>query len=35
MIAASILQRAGLREVLNLRGGIDAWQDAGLPVQVN
>lgn len=33
MIAASILQRAGLSDVLNLRGGIDAWQDAGLPVQ--
>jgi hydroxyacylglutathione hydrolase len=33
MIAASILQRAGLRQVVNLRGGIDAWQNAGLPVQ--
>jgi hydroxyacylglutathione hydrolase len=33
MIAASILQRAGFRHVINLRGGIDAWQDAGLPVQ--
>ncbi len=33
LIAASILQRAGLSDVINLRGGIDAWQDAGLPVQ--
>ncbi len=30
-IAASILQAAG-REVINMTGGLDAWSDAGLPV---
>jgi hydroxyacylglutathione hydrolase len=30
-IAASILQRAGL-DVVNMRGGFQAWVDAGLPV---
>lgn len=32
-IAACLLQNAGLR-VLNLSGGIDAWKQAGLPVNV-
>lgn len=32
-IAASILQANGIPEVMNLAGGIQAWQKAGLPVQ--
>jgi hydroxyacylglutathione hydrolase len=32
MIACSLLQRAGFRNVINLSGGFDAWQDAKLPV---
>ena len=31
MIAASLLQRAGFRNVLNVIGGFDAWQQANLP----
>lgn len=31
MIAASLLQRAGFRNVINLAGGFDAWQQANLP----
>jgi len=31
MIACSLLQRAGYRDVINLAGGFDAWQAAGLP----
>lgn len=31
MIAASLLQRAGFRNVINLIGGFDAWQQAKLP----
>jgi rhodanese-related sulfurtransferase len=31
--AAAILQRAGFRNVVNLRGGMLAWKAAGLPVQ--
>jgi hydroxyacylglutathione hydrolase len=31
MIAASLLQRAGFRNVLNVIGGFDAWQQAKLP----
>ncbi|PYQ43426.1 MAG: MBL fold metallo-hydrolase [Acidobacteria bacterium] len=31
MIAASLLQRAGFRNVFNLIGGFDAWQQANLP----
>ena len=31
-IAASILQRAGFK-VINLQGGIDAWNKAGLPLE--
>jgi len=32
MIAASLLQRAGFRSVINLIGGFDAWQQANLPI---
>jgi len=32
MIACSLLQRAGFREVVNVSGGFDAWQQAKLPV---
>jgi glyoxylase-like metal-dependent hydrolase (beta-lactamase superfamily II)/rhodanese-related sulfurtransferase len=32
MIAASLLQRAGFRNVINLTGGFDAWQQANLPI---
>jgi len=32
MIAASLLQRAGFRTVINVSGGFDAWQQAQLPV---
>ena len=31
-IAASLLERLGRREVINLTGGLVAWQAAGLPV---
>jgi rhodanese-related sulfurtransferase len=31
MIACSLLQRAGLHNVINLTGGFDAWRQAGLP----
>ena len=31
MIASSLLQRAGFRNVINITGGFDAWQQAGLP----
>jgi hydroxyacylglutathione hydrolase len=31
MIAASLLQRAGFRRVINVAGGFDAWQQANLP----
>ncbi len=31
-IAASIAQAAGVKKVLNLQGGINAWASAGLPV---
>ena len=30
-IAASILQRAGIKEVVNLKGGFLAWKEEGLP----
>jgi hydroxyacylglutathione hydrolase len=33
-IAASLLQRAGFRQVINVIGGFDAWQVAGLPIFV-
>jgi hydroxyacylglutathione hydrolase len=32
MIACSLLQRAGFQNVVNVVGGIDAWQQAGLRV---
>jgi hydroxyacylglutathione hydrolase len=32
IIAASLLQRADFRNVLNVVGGFDAWQEAKLPV---
>ena len=32
MIACSFLQRAGHRNVVNVVGGFDAWEKAGLPV---
>ena len=31
MIACSLLERAGHRNVLNVEGGFDAWHDAELP----
>jgi glyoxylase-like metal-dependent hydrolase (beta-lactamase superfamily II)/rhodanese-related sulfurtransferase len=33
MIACSLLQRAGFKNVTNVVGGFDAWQEAKLPVQ--
>jgi len=30
--AASLLERAGFTDVLNLAGGIEAWREAGLPL---
>lgn len=33
MIACSLLQRAGVQNVLNVVGGFDAWRQAGLPVE--
>ena len=35
IIACSLLERAGFREPLNVPGGFDAWQAAGLPYQKN
>jgi hydroxyacylglutathione hydrolase len=32
MIACSLLQRAGFKNVINVSGGFAAWQDAKLPV---
>jgi hydroxyacylglutathione hydrolase len=32
MIACSLLQRAGFRNVVNVSGGFDAWQEAKCPV---
>jgi hydroxyacylglutathione hydrolase len=31
MIACSLLERKGHRNVINVKGGFDAWQKAGLP----
>jgi hydroxyacylglutathione hydrolase len=31
IIACSLLERAGHRNVINVAGGFDAWHDAGLP----
>jgi hydroxyacylglutathione hydrolase len=33
MIACSLLQRAGFRNITNVTGGFDAWQQARFPVQ--
>ncbi|HDR3907407.1 rhodanese-like domain-containing protein [Bacillus cereus group sp. N17] len=30
-IAVSILQKVGIKEVVNLKGGFLAWKKAGLP----
>jgi glyoxylase-like metal-dependent hydrolase (beta-lactamase superfamily II)/rhodanese-related sulfurtransferase len=32
IIASSLLERAGFHHILNVVGGFDAWQQAGLPV---
>jgi len=32
LIASSLLQRAGFRDVVNVVGGFDAWQEAKLPL---
>jgi hydroxyacylglutathione hydrolase len=32
MIACSLLQRGGFQKVINVVGGLDAWQQAGLPL---
>ena len=34
MIACSLLQRAGFRNVTNVTGGFDAWQEAKLPTAI-
>jgi rhodanese-related sulfurtransferase len=34
MIACSLLKRAGLKNVMNVIGGFDAWRQAGLPVDL-
>jgi rhodanese-related sulfurtransferase len=34
MIACSLLQRAGFENVINVSGGLDAWQEAQLAVSV-
>ncbi len=34
MIACSLLKRAGLKKVMNVVGGFDAWRQAGLPVEI-
>ena len=34
MIACSLLQRAGFRNITNVIGGFDAWQRANLPVEI-
>ena len=33
MIACSLLMRAGVKNVINVAGGFDAWRSAGLPVE--
>jgi hydroxyacylglutathione hydrolase len=32
-VAASVLRRAGFRDIANLLGGMSAWERAGLPVE--
>ncbi|HEX4602443.1 MAG TPA: rhodanese-like domain-containing protein [Candidatus Angelobacter sp.] len=34
MIACSLLRRAGVKDVVNVTGGFDAWRKAGLPVEM-
>jgi hydroxyacylglutathione hydrolase len=34
MIACSLLLRAGVKNVVNVTGGFDAWKTAGLPIEV-
>ena len=34
MIACSLLQRAGIENVMNVVGGFDAWRQAGLPIEM-
>jgi rhodanese-related sulfurtransferase len=34
MIACSLLQRAGLKNVMNVIGGFDAWRQAALPMDL-
>lgn len=31
--AASVLQKEGFSRLMNMQGGLDAWQRAGLPVE--
>lgn len=33
MLATQVLQRMGLKPVMNLLGGFDAWKEAGGPVE--
>ncbi len=33
-VAASVLERAGIRDVYNVTGGLNAWRHAGLPIDV-
>jgi glyoxylase-like metal-dependent hydrolase (beta-lactamase superfamily II)/rhodanese-related sulfurtransferase len=33
LIAASVLERAGFRRLVNAAGGMDAWRAAGLPLE--
>jgi rhodanese-related sulfurtransferase len=33
MIACSLLQRAGIKNVVNVAGGFEAWQQAALPMK--
>jgi hydroxyacylglutathione hydrolase len=35
MVAASLLQAAGRENLVNVEGGMTAWQDAGLPTSTN
>ena len=32
-VAASVLERAGFEDVVNITGGMSAWQQAGLPLE--
>ena len=35
IVACSLLERAGYKNVINVTGGFDAWQQAGLPFEAN